>query len=173
VRVSEGARHLLASAAVVLLAPMTMAAASIEGSPLRDAIRGPFERLGIVSPESVRDGTAPAGAPAPAGPGAATGGQADEADPGTTTPGGEVQTATPAESDNDSMETPPAEPVPPPADEVTPAEAPPEPSPDPAVPPGEGDVVAPDGPEGDGPVLGEEPLDDLIGLAPELGAEMP
>jgi hypothetical protein len=67
---------------------MTMAAASIEGSPLRDAIRGPFERLGIVPPESVRDGAAPGGAPAPVALDVATGSQADQADPESATAGG-------------------------------------------------------------------------------------
>jgi hypothetical protein len=51
VRISQGLRHSLITAGVVLAAPMSMAAASIEGSPLRDAIRAPFEGLGIVSAE--------------------------------------------------------------------------------------------------------------------------
>jgi hypothetical protein len=163
----------VASAAVVLLAPMTMAAASIEGSPLRDAIRGPFERLGIVSPESVRDGAPPDGAPASATPGAPTGSQAGLAPGESAAADGEIVTAPAREANDERSVAPAAEPITPAAEEAPPAEAPLEPSPEPAVPPSEGDVAGPEAPEGDVPIVGEDPLDDLLGVAPELGAEMP
>jgi hypothetical protein len=68
---------------------------------------------------------------------------------------------------------PAVEPAPLAAEEAPPAEAPPEPSPEPAVPPGEEEVAAPETAEGDVPIVGEDPLDALLGVAPELGAEMP
>jgi hypothetical protein len=163
----------VASAAVVLLAPMTMAAASIEGSPLSDAIRGPFERLGIVSPESVRDGASPDGAPASATPGAPTGSEADPAPDESAAADGEGETAPATEANDEPSVAPTVEPVPPAAEEAPPAEARPEPSPEPAVPPGEEEVAAPETADGDVPIVGEDPLDDLLGVAPELGAEMP
>jgi hypothetical protein len=163
----------VASAAVVLLAPMTMAAASIEGSPLRDAIRGPFERLGIVSPEPVRDGGSSDGAAAPATPGAPTGSQADSAPGESAAADGGVETAPATEASDELSVAPAVEPVTPAAEEAPPAGAPPEPSPEAAVPPGEGEVTAPETPEGDVPIVGEDPVKDLLGVAPELGAEMP
>jgi cytoskeletal protein RodZ len=168
VRISQGLRHSLITAGVVLAAPMSMAAASIEGSPLRDAIRAPFESLGLVSAEERGNGpaleetAAAGGEPAPETEGTRTSGdlQADGPEEVAEIEAGADANAAPA-TPTQSTASAPAASAPAAAPLAPTVDAEPGPADEPEVPPAE--------PE---PAL-DDVLDDPLELVPEAVEGLP
>jgi hypothetical protein len=163
-------RQSFVTAAVVLSAPMAMAAASIEGSPVRDAIRAPFEELGLVPSETGRGDPAPESAAERAG---SEGGEATRARPSADRPSAAHADVPTGQADNRTTTAPAApedaQPVPqtdaslpaaPPADPV--AEPTVQPEPEAADPP-------PTSPLDEISGVIDDATEDPLGFVPELG----
>jgi hypothetical protein len=174
VRVSQGVRHSLVTVGVVLAAPMAMAAPSIEGSPVRDAIRAPFEGLGVVTPEGVEgDGASESAADRVGSP---VSEEASRQRSGDGSPAAQADVTADGTGDPTTL-TPGAPEV---ADAATqpvaslPAAPPAGPAVEPDAPPAPEAAAEPDAPPLDEVTdVIDDTLDDPLGLVPDLGEAVP